>query len=278
MKGMIETARRELGVSGPEAELIVATLLDRPRFEVYCGAELSGADRARLRLRLKQLKRGLPIEYATKRVRFLDRTLAIQPGVFIPRLETEYFIELLRTLPRRPPRRILEIGTGCAAIAIALADVYPGARITATDVSDIALATARENIEACGLAGRIDLVRASFFNGLAGRHDLIVSNPPYIPAERLAELPRSVREFEPVRALAGGPGGLRFIRRIIDSSPGLLEPGGLVGLEIDEESPAALAGLLEGLGRPFSFRRDLFGRDRYLFLGETRNEERHDHN
>jgi len=277
MKGIIETARRELGVSGAEAELIVATLLDRPRFEVYYNASLSPADRAGLRLRLKQLKRGVPLEYVTKRVRFLDRSLSIQPGIFIPRLETEYFIELIRRLIPEPPRNILEIGTGCGAIAIALTDVFPQARIVATDISGQALATARENIERFDRSDRIDLVRASLFNGLSGRYDLIVSNPPYIPVERLPDLPRSVREFEPIRALCGGPGGIRFIRAILDESPRLLEPGGLVGLEIDEESTASLTDCVKRLAQPFSFHPDLFGCTRYFFLGETRHEKRHDH-
>ncbi len=278
MKEMIETARRELGVSAPEAELIVATLLDRPRFEVYYNASLSRTDRALVRLRLMQLKQGLPLEYITKRVQFLDRTLYIQPGIFIPRLETEYFIELIQRLIPRPPRRVLEIGTGCGAIAVALADAFPLARIVATDISALALATARENIERFKMSDRIGLVRASLFQGLAGRYDLIVSNPPYIPSERLPELPRSVREFEPIRALDGGPGGIRFIRQILDESPRWLEPGGLVGLEIDEESTGALAGFTRSWTKPSSFHTDLFDRNRYFFLGETRHEERHDHN
>lgn len=270
MREIIASVRHELGVSRSEAELIIATLLDRPRFEIYYNSSLSAAEATMLRLRLKQLKRGVPLEYLTGKVAFRDRTLKIMPGVFIPRLETEYFIELIRDLVVRSPRRILEIGTGCGAIAIALGDLFPEAEIVATDVSPIALVNAAENIDRFGLRERIHLVQASLFDGLNGRFDLIVSNPPYIPEERLSALPISVREFEPIRALNGGPGGLRVIKAILRGSSSRLAQGGLVGLEIDEDSPALLREFLRTFGHQISFRSDLFGRTRYLFIGEIK--------
>lgn len=270
MREIIACVRHELGVSRSEAELIIATLLDRPRFGIYYNPSLSTAEKMVLRLRLKQLKHGVPLEYLTGKVTFRDRTLKIIPGVFIPRLETEYFVELIHGLVVRSPRRILEIGTGCGAIAIALGDLFPEAEIVATDVSPSALTNAAENIDRLGLRERIQLIQTSLFDGLTGRYDLIVSNPPYIPEERLSSLPSSVREFEPIRALNGGPGGLCVIKAILREGPSRLTEGGLIGLEIDEDSPVLLQEFLRDFNRQSSFHSDLFGRTRYLFVGEIK--------
>jgi len=270
MKEIIAKVREELRVSRPEAELIVAALLERPRFELFIKQEIAPAERKQLLLRLRQLKRGLPLEYITRRVQFLDRPMAIHPGVFIPRLETEYFIERIRKSVPADPEQILEIGTGCGVIAVSLADAYPRARITATDISPSALANARENIDRFGLGDRIALIRASLFNGLKGRFDLIISNPPYIPRERIPMLPRSVREFEPIRALNGGAGGIQFIKRLLAGAGARLAAGGVIGLEIDEESVASLTDHLKNKAVPCRFDKDLFGCFRYLFLGGCR--------
>jgi len=270
MKEIIARFRDELRVTRPEAELIVAALLDRPRLEVFLSREIDPAERRRLMLRLRQLKRGLPLEYVTRKVPFLDRTLEIRPGVFIPRVETEYFIERIRKSVPEAPARILEIGTGCGVIAVSLADVFPLARIRATDVSDRALDNARANIENFGLGPRIELLKADLYRGLTGRFDLIVSNPPYIPRDRIPMLPKSVREFEPLRALNGGEGGIQFIKRLIRGCGPRLAPGGVIGLEIDEDSVPALTACLAKTSRPYRFDKDLFERYRYLFLGGFR--------
>jgi len=270
MREIIAKIRDEFGVSRPEAELIVAALLERPRFELYYQGELGPADRARLTLRLRQLKNGIPLEYITKKVQFIDRQLEIHPGVFIPRLETEYFTELIIKLTPFEPLNILEVGTGCGAIAITLAGSFPRARIVATDISDRALANARANIEKFHLSDRIDLVQTDLDQGLVGQFDLIVSNPPYVPAERIPTLPKSVREFEPIRALNGGFGGIRFIKRLISAAGARLAEGGVIGIEIDEESVERLTDHLASAVYPYRFEKDLFDRYRYLFLGGFR--------
>jgi release factor glutamine methyltransferase len=270
MKEVIAKFRDELNVSRPEAELIVAALLERPRFELFLNREIDPAERKRLFSRLRQLKRGVPLEYITRKAQFLDRTLEIDPGVFIPRLETEYFIERIRRSIPEEPSRILDIGTGCGAIAISLADAFPRAAIVATDVSDRALANARINIENFDLRERIKLVKTDLFRGLNGRFDLIVSNPPYIPRDRIPMLPKSVREFEPIRALDGGAGGIQFIMRLTQGVGSRLATGGVIGLEIDEDSVAALTGHLQNMSYPYRFDKDLYDRYRYLFLGGFR--------
>ncbi len=119
MKEIIKEVSKKLQITKDEAELIIATLLDRPRFSIYLNNEIDQDTAAMLKIKLRQLKHGVPIEYITKKVQFMDYLLNIQPGVFIPRLETEYFVELIGRLVVAP-KKILEIGTGCGAIAISL--------------------------------------------------------------------------------------------------------------------------------------------------------------
>ena len=213
---LVRAASKELGIGRNEAELVVATLMNRPRFEIYLRDVIDENDRVILWSRIEQLKSGMPIEYVTKRVQFHDYTLNIQPGVFIPRIETEYFVELIpRVLPQSPDR-ILEIGTGCGAISIALAHLYADAKIIATDISELAIANAVQNVRAYDLESRINLLRCDVFEGIKGEFDLIVSNPPYVPSNRMKLLPKSVREFEPLEAIDGGLQGVQFVEKLIE--------------------------------------------------------------
>lgn len=273
MNAIITEIRRELSVDRDEAEMIAATLLGRPRFSLYLSGMLDVTTRRHLRLKMQQLKSHVPIEYITQRVQFLDLELVVRPGVFIPRIETEYFVELLRRRPASRTRRILDVGTGTGAIAISLARAFPEARIIATDISDHALACARENLERAGLKNTVLLVQTDILSGIAGEFDLIVSNPPYIPRNRIADLPESVRCYEPLQAIDGGRGGIAFIAAICRHGLPLLAADGVIALEIDEEQPPLINELLATPAHPHWFARDLFGRTRYLFVGE----EGHDH-
>jgi release factor glutamine methyltransferase len=273
MRELVTAVSKELAIARDEAELVIATLMNRPRFELYMSDVLEDKEKDILWSKIVQLRKGVPIEYVTRRVQFRDHTLRIRPGVFIPRLETEYFAEIIPKMLTQEPKRILEIGTGCGAISVALARFFPHAEILATDISQVALENARENIDELGLNAQISVIRCNMFGGLTGKFDLIISNPPYVPSTRLHELPRSVREFEPLVAIDGGIGGLEFIKRIILSSREYLDDAGVVALEIDEESVEALKKFL-GRGNivSYAFCRDLFNKYRYLFTGAI-NEE-----
>lgn len=265
---LVRATSKELGIGRNEAELVVATLMNRPRFEIYLKDAIDENDRVILWSRIEQLKSGIPIEYVTKRVQFRDYTLNIQPGVFIPRIETEYFVELIpRVLPYSPDR-ILEIGTGCGAISIALAHLYADAKIIATDISELAIANAVQNIQAYDLESRINLLRCDMFEGTKGEFDLIVSNPPYVPSNRMKLLPKSVWEFEPLKAIDGGQQGVQFIEKLIKEGVDYLPDTGVIALEIDEDSVKTLKTLMaEHNIRSFSFRKDLFDKYRFLFIG-----------
>lgn len=274
MREIVDQVVKELAVSRGEAELIVASLLEKPRFEIYLNDSIDQESRQFLRAKLMQLKNGMPLEYVTKRMHFMDYSLRILPGVFIPRFETEYFIELIEKLIDFVPEQILDIGTGTGAISIALAHLYPDVHIVATDISDKAIRCARENIKEYGLTDRIHLLQCSICNGVNTRFDLIISNPPYIPSSRLHSLPKSVRDFEPMLAIDGGQDGIQFIKLIIEQTAPYLNPGGIVALEIDEDTVITIKGFLQTNGcDQFSFRRDQFGKYRYLFIGKLKDEK-----
>jgi len=268
MRELIRAVSEKLEIDRNEAELVVASLLSRPRFELYMNDHLDESEKVVLWSKVTQLGQGVPLEYITRRVQFRDLTLNVQPGVFIPRLETEYFIELIPAMMQRSPKRVLEIGTGCGAIAIALARIYPEAGFVATDISAGAIESARCNVNEMHLEQQISLVQCDAYEGIRGEFDLIVSNPPYIPSERVSLLPRSVRDFEPVAAIDGGEHGVRIIKRLILESSAYLGKTGVIALEIDEESVKVLRDFLMGKGvGPFKFGKDLFNKYRYLFIG-----------
>ena len=270
MKKVVRKLSKEFDLNIEETELIVSTLLRRPRFELYLNANIDQKLDTLLRLKLTQLKNGVPIEYITKHVQFFKYNLQISPGVFIPRLETEYFVELIVKLIDYRPQRICEIGTGSGAISIALAELFPEAEIIATDICPLALKNAQMNISLLNLTERIKLIRADLFSSFSSSiFDLIVCNPPYIPTERINFLPKSVRDFEPRRAIDGGFGGTEFIKRIIDRAHEyLIKQKGSIALEIDEDEATKIETCLKDRYTQYFFLKDLFGRIRYLFIGK----------
>jgi release factor glutamine methyltransferase len=133
--------------------------------------------------------------------------------------------------------RVLDLCTGSGCIAAAIVHHHKSASVVATEISPAAAAIARQNFQRLGLAGRISLSEGDLFDPLTRMVDLlpfdvIVSNPPYIPTAQIATLDKSVKDFEPMQALDGGPDGLDFHRRILKESPGRLVAGGRIFLEI----------------------------------------------
>lgn len=264
MRDTVTRTCETLGVSRDRAELIIAALLGKPRHEIYTDTTNQNLDHGLLHARIIQMKKDIPLEYLTKKTQFRDFDISIEPGVFIPRVETEYLIDIIADEVTEPPRRVLDIGTGSGVLAIALARLYPDSRITATDLSQAAIRCARRNIYTHRLESRIDPVRCSLFNGLVGTFDLIVSNPPYIPSERLRSLPRSVRDHEPRLALDGGPHGIRVIQRILCQAKHYTHENSVIALEIDDSEVNTIRDMLENdRTLSYSLREDLFGRNRY---------------
>ena len=182
-----------------------------------------------------------PLQYILGTAQFMGVTLRTQPGALIPRNDTETLCE--QALARMQGReRVLDLCTGTGALAIAIALRFPGAQVTAADISADALDVARQNIADTG--ARVTLRQGDLFAAAAGeRFDIIVSNPPYITAEEMADLQPEVCR-EPALALYGGLDGLDFYRRIAREAPDYLSPGGWLLLEIGSAQAEAVSALL----------------------------------
>ena len=214
---------------------------------------------------------GEPLSKIAGRREFWGLTLIVSPDVLDPRPETETLVEAaLKLIGRRRGERlrILDLGVGSGAILCALLTECPAAHGLGVDASAAAVAIARRNVEACGLAARADIRLGSWTEGVKGPFDLIVSNPPYIPSADIAALAREVRDFDPRLALDGGADGLDAYRMILPASVGLLARGGRLIVEVGAGQGGEVLGLAARLGFVHAeTRRDLAGVER-IVIGE----------
>ena len=237
-----------------DAELLLARVLseDRLRMRLDGARPLTDGQRRAYDALLCRRQTREPLQYIEGEASFMGLSFRVAPGVLIPRQDTEILCE--EALARmKPGARVLDIGTGSGALAVSLARLGRASQVTAVDVSDAALAIARENAQRLGAAVRF--VKSDCFAALAGeRFDLIVSNPPYIAREEMETLMPEVR-CEPELALAGGEDGLDYYRRIAREAPAHLLPGGCLLFEIGWRQREAVSALLrESVGEPFSLK------------------------
>jgi release factor glutamine methyltransferase len=240
---------RESGLLRCEAEPLLRSVLGCERSHLLAHAE-EAIDSSKARLAQDVFARrraGEPIAYITGWREFYGIRLCVTPDVLIPRPETELLVELaLERVAAASPARVLELGTGSGAIAVALARERPDLTVVATDISEAALAVARRNARDHGAA--IGFVNSDWFEALGpGRFDLIVSNPPYVAASD-AHLERGDVRFEPRLALVGGEDGLTCIRRIAAHAQSRLRPGGWLLLEHGYDQKEHCVDLLLELG------------------------------
>ncbi|MDA8271447.1 MAG: peptide chain release factor N(5)-glutamine methyltransferase [Actinomycetota bacterium] len=214
---------------------------------------------------------GEPIQYIFGHWSFRGLELKCDARALIPRSETEQLVDLVRSEITANPwmRKVLEIGTGTGAIALSLASEIAGLTVVATELSKGALALARENLAAqTGLPSGVEMVQSDLFDSMSGfgLFDLIVSNPPYLPASTVLE-PR-VALYEPHEALFGGADGLALITRLIEESPmHMTRRGAELILEIDETHGARVVELAHQHGyTSVQIHQDLSGRDRFAQL------------
>ena len=247
-EALTQGAERLASLTNPrrDAELLLLHTLQRDRawLLTHPEAEISPAQLARYQTLLARRARHEPIQYITGQQEFFGLTLRVTPDVLIPRPETEHLVEAaLARIPADHPARILDIGTGSGAIAIAIAASRPQASITAIDTSSAALAIARENAAAHHLTDRIRFRESDLLSALPGeKFDIIVSNPPYVPGNEPLE--PQVRDFEPHTALFAGESGLGLYRRLIPQAKEVLVSGGWLLLEIGHGQREALTHLL----------------------------------
>jgi len=250
------------GVAHPrlDAELILARALGLTRIELYTQHDrpLTEAERAAARSLVQRRGRREPLAYVLGDWDFRHLTLKTDPRALVPRPETEVVVErCLALLDGLDAPRVVDVGTGTGAIALALAHERTDARVWATDASVDALELARENAEALGLD--VQLVHGDLLAGLEGPFELVVSNPPYVGADEIPDLEPEVRDWEPRSALVDEGQTERLARAARD----VLD--GFIVLEVHEARAVEVAAALTALGYAgATVGRDLAGRDRVV--------------
>jgi len=210
---------------------------------------------------------GEPIQYITGECEFYGLSFSVNRDVLIPRPETEHVVEkVLELASLLVGPRLVDVGTGSGAIAIALAHESPGAKVTATDVSDAALRVARRNAERTGVAERIRFLEGDLLKPVAAEQfEFVVSNPPYVATDDRASLALEVRDHEPDVALFAGSNGLDIYRRLVPAAYRVLVAGGFAVFEIGYGQAEAVAELFSAAGFvDIEFAKDLQGVDRVI--------------
>jgi len=206
-----------------------------------------------LSMALKQRCARAPMAHILGRREFWSLNFTVTPATLTPRPDSETIVETALDHVPREPATVLDLGTGTGCLLLALLSEWPDAQGVGVDASEEALDVAVQNADALGMAARARMVRADWQDAdwtveLGGPFDVVVSNPPYIPAEDIAGLDPDVRVFEPMGALDGGADGLDAYRRITAALPDLLRAGGLMVFEVGIGQDADVAALLTEVG------------------------------
>ena len=282
------------------AQWLLASALGIGRLELLARRkmEMPSAAQRIFKKNLDLKVRGLPLAYILGEQNFCGLKLKVDKNVLVPRPETEELVELVcsslkkRWGPHtfgmcgggtvadsarpddsvrghRPPKAdrvtLLDFGTGSGAIALALAARFPELKITAVDISALALKIARENAGLLGFSGRINFLKADSLGAVPCNYHIIVANPPYIPTGAVAGLQVEVR-FEPKLALDGGADGLKIVRRLIKEAPRSLEKGGELFIETGAGQWKNLAGLFSGrFWNRSRALKDFSGKQRFIY-------------
>jgi release factor glutamine methyltransferase len=251
------------GIDTPrlDAELILAHAFGMSRLELYTSFDrpLTEPELAQARPFVERRGRREPLAYVLGEWGFRRLTLRTDARALVPRPETEIVAErALAAIAGIEGPRVVDVGTGTGAIALAIADERPGATVVATDVSPDALALAAENAERLGL--KIELVETSLLDGVDGPFDLVVSNPPYVGEDEIDALEPEVRDWEPRIALVGD-----LTANLARAAAERLAPGGALVLESHADKTAEVAAELERLGyEDVVITSDLAGRERVV--------------
>ncbi len=260
---ILQDGKRRLAEAGIasaliDAELLLAHIIGCPRLELHLKRDrvLTADEVIRFEEAISKREQGAPVDAITGRKPFWNQEIIVTPDVLTPRPETEHVVERaleilasLDTTSRSHDSaispshhltisRVLDLCTGSGCIAAALAAELPDVQFTVTDISEKALAVARQNLAFA--KDRISFFHGDLFEAISRDHestrprtfDLITANPPYIPASDIATLPREVRKHDPLPALDGGISGLDFIARIVKDAPAWLRKGGWLIMEV----------------------------------------------
>ena len=249
------------------AEHLLAHSLGKKRIELYLEFEraLSETELAPLRELVRRRAQREPLQHLLGTVEFCGQTFVSDKRALIPRPETEELVELvIAETGERKPERILDLGTGSGVIALSLAMAFSSALIYASDISEDALALARENAQRLGLADRVRFEKRDLLSEMSERFDLIVANLPYVPTTDRDSLSPEVNR-DPELAVFGGERGDEIVRRLIQAAPPHLASGGLLALEIGiDQAEGLVAFLREQNYHDISARQDYAGVTRFL--------------
>jgi len=279
-----ETALRKADVTDVprlEAEVLLADLLEVERARIIASYhqpfDQSFGKRNEYISRIERRTKGEPIAYITGEKEFMGLKFRVDRRALVPRPETETLVEwVVKAVGRENSATIIDIGTGCGCIAVSLALLLPHASIHATDISEAALALARENAGLHGARRRISFHAGSVYSALpgslGGRVNVIVSNPPYISDAEFSDLDRGIRDFEPSLALKGGADGLDVIRELASGAAEYLAPGGMLAVEIGETQAESAREILKNaiIFSEIGFERDMSDRIRVITGRKTR--------
>ncbi|HET6209047.1 MAG TPA: peptide chain release factor N(5)-glutamine methyltransferase [Jatrophihabitans sp.] len=250
-----------------DAELLLAHLLGIQRGRLLLADPLSATQQADYAELIRQRCAGVPLQHLTGSAPFRHLLLAVGPGVFVPRPETELLLDLAADR-LAGAGTVLDLGAGSGAIALAVAQEYPAARVIAVERSTAALAWLRRNAEARAAAGDRpievvagDLADPRLLAGSAGEVDVLLANPPYVP-ERIRDQLSVEVGHDPVEAVFGGPDGTSLLPALVATAARLLRPGGWLAFEHDDSHAGQLPGLLAGW-RDVRGHQDLAGRPRF---------------
>ena len=258
--------RAELEAAGIPDAAIEAEVLTRhasglSRSAFFADMAVDEGTWARLDALIARRLRREPTPYLTGVREFHGIELVVGPGALIPRPETELLVEIgLAELERDPEAIVLDMGTGCGGVAIAVASAAPGARVLATDVSASTLELAALNVERCRVA--VSLMRGDLASGIA-RADIILANLPYVPAGIIETLQPEVRGWEPRVALDGGEDGLDLVRALLADCSARLRPR-LLAFEVGMGQARRVVEIAEGLGAEAAIEHDLAGWERVV--------------
>jgi release factor glutamine methyltransferase len=249
------------------AEHLLAYVLGRKRIDLYLEFErvLTDSELAPLRALVKRRGEGEPLQHLLGTVEFCGHVFLCDKRAMVPRPETEQLVEFLKSEFRIPKSEILDVGTGSGAIALSMAMEFPEAEIVAVDISDDALALARENATRLKLTHRVRFLKSNLLEHAEGTFDLIVANLPYISTQDRQTLSREVLH-DPAVALFASARGDELLRELIAQAPSRLRLGGMLALEIGiGQSDALFSALAEKNYRDIYSKNDYSGVTRFLF-------------
>ncbi len=283
--GLLRSAEQWLGAEGAryatdsprlDAEFLLADVLCVSRAELLaCLREPVSSDAQRsFAVVLRRRADGESVAYIVGTVPFLDVTLSVGPGVLVPRPETEalaqWAIARCRLRGEARPLRVLDVGTGSGALAVAIAHSVPYASVVATDIAEAAIQRARSNARSCDVAARVQVVHADLVPSTAEPFDIVVANLPYVGLAEASQVDPGVMRHEPLDALFADEDGLAQIRRLLSRLPQHMAAGADVGLEIGWHQGLAVLAMTRSVFGTNAVRleRDLAGHDR-LVLAEN---------